>query len=611
MAGFGAGPSWALSGSAYIANLGSGTLSQFTLGTGEALVPQSTATIPTGNGSSPFALAATPNGKSVYLADFSGSIEQFTVGSDGSLTAKTPASVLDNGSPWNIAVSPDGKSAYVANNSDGAVSQYSIAADGTLTPKTPATVAAGGSPWAVVVSPDGNSAYVSNSSDGTISQYNVAADGTLTPKSPATVNVGSGSGSNPEELAISPAGTSLYVAAFDDAAVAQFDVGAGGLLSPKTPAEVTTGPSTGPEGIVVSPDGASVYAGDFSTGTVSQFNVGADGILTPKTPEMVPSGSNTPTLWMTADGESLYAGNYGDGTISQFNVGTGGLLSAKSTPTVTTENGPHGVLVLPHQGPVASFSATAGAAGAASFDGSGSSDPDGTVTRYDWSFGDGTSASGASPTTTHTYASGGTYTVTLTVTDDAGCSTTEVFTGRTVYCNGSAAATTTRTVTVSTSPPPPPPVQTKFVLVGPLRPSGHSVRFSVKCRAASGVVCRGAAKLTTLEHFRGRRIVALSAGRKHHSKRVAIGSRRFTIPAGAEREITVALNHRGRTLLARFRHIHATLTIALLNDTPPAVIKRKVTINAKHEKRAAPHGTSAPAPRRVQRRASLRRGTLR
>ena len=380
-----------------------------------------------------------------------------------------------------------------------------------------------------------------------------------------------------------------------DNAVAQFDVGAGGRLSPKSPAEVTTGTGTEPEGIAVSPDGTSVYVGDFDTGTISQFDVGADGALSPKSPATVSSGQNTPTLWMTPDGKSVYAGNYDGGsgtTVSQFDVGAGGRLSAKSSPTVSAGDGPHGLLVLPHQGPVASFAAAPGAAGSATFDGSGSSDPDGTVARYEWNFGDGTGDSTTGPIVTHTYANAGTYTVTLTVADDAGCSATQVFTGRTVYCNGTAAATTTRTVMVSSSSaPPPPPVATKFVLAGPPAASSRGVSFSIACHGASGVVCRGAAKLTTLEHLRGRRIVALSARRKRHTKRVTIGSKRFTLAARAQQKIVVGLNLRGRKLLARFRHVHATLTITLLNTKPATVIKRKTTINAKPKKRK--HGHAA------------------
>ena len=106
---FGASSSWALSGSAYIANLDNATVSQYKIGAGEELTPQSPATVATGGASSPFALAATPDGRTVYLADISGSIDQYTVRADGSLTPKTPASVPDSDSPLNIAVSPDGE----------------------------------------------------------------------------------------------------------------------------------------------------------------------------------------------------------------------------------------------------------------------------------------------------------------------------------------------------------------------------------------------------------------------------------------------------------------------------------------------------------------------
>jgi hypothetical protein len=44
----------------------------------------------------------------------------------------------------------------------------------------------------VAVSPDGASVYVSNRGSGTVSQYNVGAGGALTPKSPATVAAGNG-----------------------------------------------------------------------------------------------------------------------------------------------------------------------------------------------------------------------------------------------------------------------------------------------------------------------------------------------------------------------------------------------------------------------------------
>jgi hypothetical protein len=75
-------------------------------------------------------------------------------------------------------------------------------------------------------------------------------------------------------------------------------------------------------------------------------------------------------------------------------------------------------------------------------DGSPSSDPDGTVATYIWDFGDGSTATTTEPTTSHRFA-GKPRPVTLTVTDDEGCSTTQVYTGQDTLCNGSAVATLT------------------------------------------------------------------------------------------------------------------------------------------------------------------------
>ena len=128
---------------------------------------------------------------SAYVAnDGSNTVSQYTVAANGTLSPKTPATVATGSGPDAVALSADGKSAYVTNSGSNTVSQYTVAANGTLSPKTPATVATGSGPFAVALSADGKSAYVTNYNSNTVSQFTVAANGTLSPKTPATVATG-------------------------------------------------------------------------------------------------------------------------------------------------------------------------------------------------------------------------------------------------------------------------------------------------------------------------------------------------------------------------------------------------------------------------------------
>ncbi len=81
------------------------------------------------------------------------------MGAGGTLSRKTPASVPTASGPIGIAVSPDATSVYVANffnpieGAPGTISQYDVGGDGTLSPKSQAAVPAGDVPLGVAVSP--------------------------------------------------------------------------------------------------------------------------------------------------------------------------------------------------------------------------------------------------------------------------------------------------------------------------------------------------------------------------------------------------------------------------------------------------------------------------
>jgi 6-phosphogluconolactonase (cycloisomerase 2 family) len=420
----------------------------------------------------------------------------------GGILTPSGAPVATGKAPLSIDESPDGRSVYVVNEISATISQYDVGAGGALTPKSPPTVPAGSLPFGMAISPDGRSAYVidEGSTPNVVLQYDVAGDGSLSPKTPPSLPALLGA----DQVVVSPDGHHVYVTDIGADAVSEYDVGPGGVLAAMSPPSVVTG--THPDGIAITPDGRHVYVTDSGATTLSEYNVGADGSLTPMSAPSVPTGRGTGFIVVSPDGAHAYAtaqedsdvwgydilpsghlvvqpgspyatgpdplqvvaapdgtalftSDFNGGDISQFGIGGGGLLAAATPPDVTIAH-PGGIVIAPHQGPVAAFTVNGATAGAATgFDGAASSDPDGSVTRYDWSFGDGSSASSTAPTTTHAYAPG-TYTATLTVTDDAGCSHT-VFNGVTAFCNAPAAsASRTFTIAKAASGAPPPVVRT-------------------------------------------------------------------------------------------------------------------------------------------------------
>jgi DNA-binding beta-propeller fold protein YncE len=463
---------------AYVTNATDYTVSQYTVGADGALNSRVPASVPGPN--NPQGIVVSPDGRSVYVTGFGGSeLAQYDVLPDGSLSHKLPATVATGGQPQSVTEAPDGRSVYVVNYASNSISQYDVGADGTLAPKTPATVPAGTNPEWIAVSPDGRSVYVTDNGSGAVSQYDVGAAGALSPKTPATVP-----STNPIAIVLTPDGRNLYVTNGSNA-VSQYDVSAGGELSPKLPPTVPTGSL--PEGAAVSPDGRSLYVTNNGSDTVSQYDIGAGGVLTPKGVPNVATGHKPVQIAIAPDGRSAYVADSGlpgsSTTVSQYDIGASGELSPKASPTATSGNNPFALALAPDQGPTASFTASPGRPGSATtFDGSASSDSDGGVVRYDWSFGDGSGLSTGSPHVSHTYAAPGSYAVSLTVTDETGCSTSLVFTGQTAYCHGTSAATSTRTVTVPPAPsattlPASPVGTTTAVLHGLVNAGGGAVSW--------------------------------------------------------------------------------------------------------------------------------------
>jgi DNA-binding beta-propeller fold protein YncE len=191
-----------------------------------------------------------------------------------------------------VVLSPDGKHAYVAagdSSTDGALLTFDRGADGKLTQRAGAAgcisqnaVDGEGGPcvdgfgmwganWAAI-SPDGTSVYVASFISSAITVFDRAADGTLTQKA-GTAGCISQNGSDNQgatcvagrglnsalRVTVSPDGTTVYVAAQFSNAVAIFDRAADGTLTQKAGAAGCVS-QTGSDGCA---DGSGLVGADM------------------------------------------------------------------------------------------------------------------------------------------------------------------------------------------------------------------------------------------------------------------------------------------------------------------------------------------------------------
>jgi len=131
-----------------------------------------TAGVPIGDnveGQDQAVLAATPDGKTLYVAD----TEMSWVTPISTATNTAGPRITTGAGPYAIAATPDGSTAYVANSGAGTVTPISTA---TGVPGRPIRI--GGEPVGIAITPDGRTAYVLSDPPG--------VPGTVTPISTAT-----------------------------------------------------------------------------------------------------------------------------------------------------------------------------------------------------------------------------------------------------------------------------------------------------------------------------------------------------------------------------------------------------------------------------------------
>ncbi|MGJ7486506.1 beta-propeller fold lactonase family protein [Variovorax sp. LT2P21] len=323
---------------AYVSNVSSSNISQYSVGADGKLVPLSPATVATST--EPYGITVDPTGRYAYATGFaSNTVSQYTIGVDGRLTPMGIATVATGRVPTVIVVDPTGHYAYLTNLDDDTVSQYSLGAGGALTPLTPATVGTGSHPFGITVDPTGRFVYVTNLNDLTVSQYSIGPNGALVALSVSTVATEAG----PFRVTVSPSGRYAYVANIGTNTVSQYSIAADGALAPLSPASVAIGP--GPSSVAIDPSGGYAYVTADGGNFVAQFSVNADGTLAPLNPASLATGNNPTAAAVDPTGRYVYLANLNSASVAQYSIGAGGLLMALSPDTVGAGSLPYALVM--------------------------------------------------------------------------------------------------------------------------------------------------------------------------------------------------------------------------------------------------------------------------
>jgi DNA-binding beta-propeller fold protein YncE len=325
-------------------------------------------------------VTVSPDGKTVYVASVNSStVSIFNRSATGALTPAGCVAPVGShlcgdanvaygvSGASDVAVTEDGQSLYVAASGFDAVAGFKRAADGSLTHSN--CVSDSGSKCAnsagllgasaVAASPDGKVVYVTANTSDTVSVLTRAADSSLTPAGCIQLTGGSdcvGRGGNadaldgPTDVAVSPLGDNVYVAAHDSSAIAVFNRTPSGGLTPASCVDNVSGGACGGSayvgmdeatGVAVSPDGANVYVATQDDDAIVTFNRAANGALTPAScigGSLCPAhGGSAPGLdgatsvVVSPDGKNVYVGsvNGGGGAIATFSRAADGALTAQ------------------------------------------------------------------------------------------------------------------------------------------------------------------------------------------------------------------------------------------------------------------------------------------
>ena len=145
-------------------------------------------------------------------------------------------------------------------------------------------------------------------------------------------------------------------------------------------------------------------------------------------------------------------------------------------------------------------------------------------------------------------------------------------------------------LSILVSPPPPSPsIRPGSPHIGTVKIKGSKLTVTISCAGTTSQSCTGTLALTTLEHFTGHKLTAISAAKtrkkpKKTTRTVTLGRKTYSLVGGASTTLTITLDATGKQLLARYRKLPAKLTVTPTASKTAAATKT-VTITPRKAKR--------------------------
>jgi 6-phosphogluconolactonase (cycloisomerase 2 family) len=339
--GSGGGSGGGGSSFAYVTNF-NGDVSEFTVNSSGGLTLIGTVTAGAKNG--PVGLAVTPSNNYLYVANFADSlVHEFSINSTtGALKNIGTISTLmggKTGGPSGVAIDSGGNFVYVTNQTGGSIAQYTIGSDGTLT----ALGIASGLTAPEGITANGSSVYVADNGGGVIDAYAIGSGGAL-----SLINTlpsqGSTNGS-PIQVALDPVNPFLYATDITNGLLGVYLIASDGGVS-----FLQSFSTSGGQPIGVAVGGGFAYTANFAANTITQFATSSTGALQAAAPASGSlSGPNG--IAVSSDGTLVYAVNRSNGSVTVFNLN---LVDAQlnqgstaSTVSGSTSSSPRFMVLVP------------------------------------------------------------------------------------------------------------------------------------------------------------------------------------------------------------------------------------------------------------------------